>query len=232
MSERVHVPTESGEMPAQLWLPAAGTGPGIVLCQEIFGLSPYVVQRAEDLAALGYVVLAPEFFWRLGVSTVSEQDGGLERGIALANQLDWPLTVRDGVAAVQWLRERDEVTGPVGLLGFCFGGGLAFNVAAKEPVSALVSYYGSALPMLLELAPRVTAPSLHHFGTADSFIDQESVAKVRAAVTASPATVFHEYEGADHAFDNPDLPWHHPDASVLAWDRTVAFLQEHLPVGS
>ena len=232
MSERVLVPTESGEMPAQLWLPAAGTGPGIVLCQEIFGLSPYIVRRAEDLAALGYIVLAPEFFWRLGVSTVSEQDGGLERGIALANQLDWPLTVRDGVAAVQWLRERDEVTGPVGLLGFCFGGGLAFNIAAKEPVAALVSYYGSALPMLLEVAPKVTAPSLHHFGTADSFIDQESVAKVRAAVTASPATVFHEYEGADHAFDNPDLPWHHPDASALAWDRTVTFLQEHLPVGS
>ncbi|HET8594290.1 MAG TPA: dienelactone hydrolase family protein, partial [Intrasporangium sp.] len=140
--------------------------------------------------------------------------------------------VRDGVAAVQWLRGRDEVTGKVGLVGFCFGGGLAFNIAAKEPVEALVSYYGSALPMLLEIAPRVTVPSLHHFGTADSFIDQESVAKVRAAVTASPATVFHEYEGADHAFDNPDLPWHHAAASAQAWDRTVAFLQEHLPVGA
>jgi carboxymethylenebutenolidase len=230
MTERVLIPTESGEMPARLWLPASGTGPGVVLCQEIFGLSPYILSRAEDLAALGYVVLAPEFFWRLGVSAVEEGDGGLERGIALANELDWPLTVRDGAAAVRWLRGRDEVAGRVGLLGFCFGGGLAFNIAAKEPVEALVSYYGSALPLLLEIAPRVTVPSLHHFGTADSFIDQESVAKVRAAVTASPATVFHEYEGADHAFDNPDLPWHHPAASAQAWDRTVTFLEEHLPV--
>ncbi|MDN5797404.1 MAG: dienelactone hydrolase family protein [Intrasporangium sp.] len=232
MSERVLVPTDSGDMPARLWLPDSGAGPGIVLCQEIFGISPYILRRAADLAALGYVVLAPEFFWRLGVSAVPEQDGGLERGMALAGQLDWPLAVRDGAAAVRWLDERTEVTGPVGLVGFCFGGGLAFNIAATQPVEVLVSYYGSALPMLLELAPSVTVPSLHHFGRADSFIDREAVARIRAAVTASAATVFHEYDGADHAFDNPDLPWHHPDASALAWERTVDFLGEHLPVGS
>lgn len=230
MSERVLVPTESGEMPARLWLPRSGTAPGIVLCQEIFGLSPYILRRAEDLAALGYVVLAPEFFWRLGVEVVTEQDGGLERGMALAQQLDWPLAVRDGVAAVRRLRERAEVAGGVGLVGFCFGGGLAFNIAAEEPVEALVSYYGSALPALLDLAPRVTAPSLHHFGTADSFIDPDSVARVRTAVTASPATAFFEYDGADHAFDNPDLPWHHAAAAAEAWERTVAFLRERLPV--
>ncbi|WP_347354699.1 dienelactone hydrolase family protein [Intrasporangium sp.] len=232
MSERVLVPTRSGDLPAQLWRPAAGSGPGIVLCQEIFGLSPYILRRAADLAELGYVVLAPEFFWRLGVREVSEQDGGLERGMELAGRVDWPLAVRDGAAAVRWLGARAEVTGPVGLVGFCFGGGLAFHVAAVEPVAALVSYYGSALPMLLELAPKVTVPSLHHFGTADSFLDRETVARVRAAVTASPATVFHEYDGADHAFDNPDLPWHHPAASAQAWGRTVAFLREHLPVGA
>jgi carboxymethylenebutenolidase len=233
MSERVVIPTGDGQtMPAHLWLPPGGTGPAILLCQEIFGVSPYVARRGEDLAALGWVVLAPEFFWRLGVSAVPESDTALQEGMALASRLDWALAVADGAAAVRWLRAREEVTGGVGAVGFCFGGGLAFNVAAVEPVDALVSYYGSALPGLLDLAPAVTAPSLHHFGTADSFIDTDSVARIRAAVTTSPGCTFLEYDGADHAFDNPDLPWHHPAASEQAWTRTVGFLREHLPAAS
>jgi carboxymethylenebutenolidase len=230
MSERVVIPTGDGlTMPAHLWLPPGGSGPAILLCQEIFGISPYVVRRGEDLASLGWVVLAPEFFWRLGVSVVPDGDSALQDGMALARRLDWTQAVADGTAAVRWLRSRDEVTGGVGAVGFCFGGGLAFNIAAEEPVDALVSYYGSALPGLLDLTPAVTMPSLHHFGTADSFIDTESVARIRAAVTASPACTFLEYAGADHAFDNPDLPWHDPAASEKAWSRTVAFLRENLP---
>jgi carboxymethylenebutenolidase len=230
MSERVVIPTGDGQtMPAHLWLPPGGTGPAILLCQEIFGISPYVVRRGEDLASLGWVVLAPEFYWRLGVAVVPDGDTALQEGMALAGRLDWPQAVADGATAVRWLRARDEVTGGVGAVGFCLGGGLAFNIAAVEPVDALVSYYGSALPGLLDLAPAVTTPSLHHFGTADSFIDTESVARVRAAVTESSSCTFHEYTGADHAFDNPDLPWHHPAASEQAWSRTVAFRHEHLP---
>jgi carboxymethylenebutenolidase len=190
------------------------------------------VRRGEDLAALGWVVLAPEFFWRLGVSAVPEGDTALQEGMALAGHLDWARAVVYGATAVRWLRTRDEVTCGVGAVGFCFGGGLAFNIAAVEPVDALVSNNGSALPGLLDLAPSVTTPSLHHFGTADSFIDTESVARIRAAVTKSPACTFHEYAGADHAFDNPDLPWHQPAASEQAWSRTVAFLREHLPAAS
>ena len=95
----------------------------------------------------------------------------------------------------------------------------------------LVSYYGSALPGLLDLAPQVTAPSLHHFGTADDYIDGPTVERIREAVTAGDATVEVEtYEGANHAFDNSDFALHHPSASALAWERTLAFLARELPV--
>ena len=85
----------------------------------------------------------------------------------LLGKLDWEPPVADGAAALHALRTCAEVDGPVGVLGFCFGGGLAFNVAAvdrRRGPDALVSYYGSALPNLLALAPQVSAPSLHHFG--------------------------------------------------------------------
>lgn len=231
MSERVLIPVADGELPAYLWVPESGTGPGVVLVQEIFGLSPYIHRRAADLATLGYVVLAPQVFWRLGAESVPDGPGMLEEGIGLVSRLDWPAAVGDMVAAVEWLRARPEIGGAgVVLVGFCFGGGLAYNVAVETPVDALVSYYGSALPGLVDILPVVEAPSLHHFGEADSFIDGPTVERIRAVVGQSAACEFHTYPGADHAFDNPDFVLHHPQASALAWERTVEFLGRVLSV--
>lgn len=227
MSDLVDVPTDAGGMPAHLWLPESGRGPGIVLFQEIFGVSAYVQRRAADLAEHGYVVLAPEIFWRLGRTTPIEGDGALEEGVGLASRLDWEAAVGDGVAAVHALADRDDVVGHVGVLGFCFGGGLGYAVAAATSVAALVSYYGSALPQLHDQVS-VTVPSLHHFGLDDSFIDTPTVRRIEESVTRQPATTVHTYPGADHAFDNPDMPWFHEDASQQAWERTVAFLDEHV----
>ena len=235
MSASVTVPTDAGDMPAHLWLPPSGQGPGIVLLQEIFGVSSYVQRRGEQLAGLGYVVVAPEIFWRLGVTAPIEGEDALQQGMGLVQRLDWDAAVRDGAASVHWLRGHDAVDAGVGVVGFCFGGGLGFNVAAQleaegqTPVEALVSYYGSALPGL-HSAMTVSAPSLHHFGLADSFIDTATVRAIEESLTRQPATVFETYEGADHAFDNDDMPWHDAGASALAWSTTEQFLREHLPV--
>ncbi|WP_328994507.1 dienelactone hydrolase family protein [Kribbella sp. NBC_01245] len=227
----IGIETESGSMPARLWLPPSGAGPGLLLLQEIFGISPYIRARAADLAALGYVVLAPEVYWRLDDATVDENAPDLlEKALGLVSRLDWPTAVTDSAAALDQLRLRPEITGGVGLIGFCFGGGLAFNVAAVTSPDVLVSYYGSALPNLLDLAPQVTAPSLHHFGTADAYIDQETVERIRTAVTGNPATEFVLYDGAGHAFDNTLPDFHHPEASRESWARTTDFLAKHLPL--
>jgi carboxymethylenebutenolidase len=144
-------------------------------------------------------------------------------------KLDWDAAVGDAVAALADLRGREDVT-QTGVLGFCFGGGLGFNVAAVADPDCLVSYYGSALPDLLELAPRVTAASLHHFGLSDNYIDADTVARIREAVTATNDQVeFHTYEDANHAFDNDDFFLHHPESSRVAWERTIQFLSSHLP---
>jgi carboxymethylenebutenolidase len=94
----------------------------------------------------------------------------------------------------------------------------------------MVSYYGSAIPGLLHLAPQVSAPSLHHFGLADEYIDADTVARIRDAVAGRDGVEFETYVGANHAFDNSDFVLHHPEASAVAWQRTVAFLHERLPI--
>jgi carboxymethylenebutenolidase len=235
MDRRTDVTVADGTMPGYVWLPPAGTGPGILLLQEVFGVSRYIRQRAADLAAAGYVVLAPELYWRLAETSVEESSPtALADAMGLVSQLDWPTTVADAVAAFDRLRKLDEVRGRVGVVGFCFGGGLAYNVAAVASPDVLVSYYGSALPDLLHLAPNVSAASLHHFGLDDEYIDNAAVERIRAAVTSAPGgpVRFETYQGANHAFDNPDFVLHHPQASALAWQRTLSFLAEHLPVAA
>ena len=225
--------TDAGEMPAALWLPEAGSGPGVLLLQEIFGVSTYIRQRGADLAEAGYVVLAPELYWRIDQGAIDESaPDAFDQAFGAMQRLDWDTTLEDAVAALEHLRAREEVRGGTGVLGFCFGGGLAFNVAAVDKPDVLVSYYGSAIPGLLELAPNVSAPSLHHFGLADEYIDPATVERIRVAVTDTEAPVqFQTYDGANHAFDNPNLHLHHPEASATAWRTTVDFLHRELPIG-
>lgn len=230
MSAVIEIPTPDGAMPAHLWLPQSGSGPGVLLLQEIFGVSHYIRSRAADLADLGYVVLAPELYWRLEDAEIDEsREDFLEQALQTAGRLDWEETVADAVAALGALEERAEATGPTAVMGFCFGGGLAFNVAAVTDVPVLVSYYGSALPNLLHLADQVDAASLHIFGTADSYLTMDTVETVRAAV-AGPDVEVHLHDGAGHAFDNPHPAFHHAEASAAAWRQTADFLRRHLPV--
>ena len=189
----VPVPTSDGGMPAQFWFPedgGDGERPAVVVFQEIFGLSDYVLDRCADLSRLGYAVLAPRFYWRQGVDRVDESSPDyLKEGMRLAGMVDWEETVRDGMAAAEHLRMLPQV-GKVGLVGFCFGGGLAYDVASRlsPPPAALVSYYGSALPQLIVAGTSVSVPSLHHFGTADDYIPMDRIALIRDWVTGVPGS--------------------------------------------
>jgi len=85
---------------------------------------------------------------------------------------------------------------------------------------------------VVDTAPLVTVPSLHHFGLSDDYIPGDVVARIRGVVMANPDCEFHTYEGANHAFDNADFPMFHQQASALAWERTIHFLSRHLPTVS
>lgn len=250
----LRIPTDAGELPGLLWLPeeAQGSGdpsgpgpdpvPGIVVLQEIFGLSASLRRRCADLAALGCAVLAPQLFARLdppvvGLEEQADGETWIAEGVALTSRLPWERAEADALAAREALRSHPAVDpGRVALLGFCYGGGLAFSAAATaaehgDPVTALVSYYGSALPTLLDRAGSVDVPSLHHFGSADAFIPLDQVERIREAVTAHGSrdqVEFAVHEGAGHAFDNPHPLLHHAQAADDAWERTSRFLRSVL----
>ena len=226
MATSIQIPVDGGELPADLHLPEGGRGPGIVLFQEIFGVTGYVSARADDLAGLGFVVLVPHVYWRQGDPLISGGDDALPRAMDAMGKVEWPEAVADGVAAVAALRARSEVDGRTGVYGFCFGGGLAFAVAAADDPGFLVSYYGSALPNLLDQASRVTCPSLHHFGLSDDYLTPDVVDRITEAVAGPEATVL-TYAGAGHAFDNPDPMFHHESASRDAWTATTEWLDRH-----
>lgn len=239
------IATADGPLPGLLWLPEGASAqapvPGLVVLQEIFGLTDYIRSRCQDLADLGYAVIAPQVYARLDPPVLALEDDEedlLGRAMGLLGQVDWDQAVRDGLAARDALASMPEVDdAAIGLVGFCFGGGLAFNVAAlasqaEVPPAALVSFYGSALPQLLHLAEDVECPSLHVFGTDDAYITPEQVEQIREAVTAGGTREqvrLELHEGAGHAFDNPNPVFHHERASEEAWAQAEEFLAQVLP---
>ena len=233
-TEKVMVPRGAAELPVYRWVPENPRA-GIVVVQEIFGVSSYVRDRAADLAEAGYIVDVPELYFRLEEPAVADDDPNLlTRGMELMSKTPWDQAVADLVAATENLKADLPALASsdrLAQVGFCYGGGVAYAATAAaenagdSPVDALVSYYGSALPTLLDLS--VSAPSLHHFGTADQFIPMDEVERIKAHVQG-PGVEFYLYEGADHAFDNSLPAFHHSGAATLAWRRTLEFLSRHL----
>src|SRR3984885_7513122 len=233
MPSRVEsVPTPDGSFGLNLWLPPAGGGPGVLLIQEIYGVSDYIVAVAEDLAALGYVVGAPDLFWRLepGYQAVHDQEG-LTRSLEMGSRFDADQGVSDAAAALDHLAALPEVDGGLGIIGFCLGGTIAYFLAARTDPAAVVSFYGSGVPDSLEALDLITSPLQFHFGGSDPYIPRDQVARVEEAVQASGNAEIHVEEDAGHAFHNRKSPmFHNPEPAARAWHRPEECLPPPPPV--
>jgi carboxymethylenebutenolidase len=226
------VEVADGSFQTTVWRPDGGTGPGILLIQEIFGVSDYIRAVAEDLAGLGYVVSAPDLFWRMKPGhDAAHDEAGLAESLELGSRFDFEQGVADAAAALGHLRALPEVDGGTGVLGFCLGGSIAYFLAARDGVDAAVSFYGSAVPGSVGLMEQITIPVQFHFGGADPYISRDQVAAVEAGVDGRPNLEIHVEEGAGHAFHNRKAPMFHlPEPAARAWQRTEEFLARHLPV--
>jgi carboxymethylenebutenolidase len=230
--ERVR--TGDGEFDAHVALPEAGSGPGIVVLQEIFGVGDYIKESADRLAGLGYVALAPDLYWRIepGIA-LAHDEAGLGQAFEALQKLDHELAVRDSIDALNALRDLPEVTeagGRAGVLGFCLGGTLAFGVAIDGDPDAAVCYYGSGIAGMLDRSDRIRCPVLFHFGGDDQYIPLEHAEQVAACAASNDAMECHIHPDAGHAFDNHAAPmFHQPEPAARAWELTRQFLARALP---
>ncbi|MUH50152.1 MAG: dienelactone hydrolase family protein [Actinobacteria bacterium] len=217
-------------MDLHVWTPEGGGTAAVLLIQEIFGVGPYIRSVAERLAAAGYVVAAPDVFWRFAPNWEADHtEAGMGASMEKVQQLDFTAAIGDCVAALAHLGAIAPGPTAPGVLGYCLGGTLAWAVAATAAPSCCVSYYGSGVPGMLGLIDQVSCPTLFHFGNADAYIPNEGVEAVGAAIAGREGFVLN-VENAGHAFDNHESEmFYHADAAKAAWAKTMAFLGQHLP---
>jgi carboxymethylenebutenolidase len=227
---RIHpVTVDGGQFDLHVWSPGE-PAPGVLVLQEIFGVNEYIRSVCERLAAAGYVAAAPDLYWRSTPGfAVAHDDAGMQAAFAEVGKLDTQLAIADAVAALGVLGDLPDVAGRPGVIGFCLGGTLAWGVAAAGDPSCAVSYYGSGVPSMLDLADQVHCPVLFHFGNHDPYIPNEGVEALNQLI-ATRRNLTLNVEEAGHAYDNNFAPQFHVEAAArAAWSKTLAFLETNLP---
>jgi carboxymethylenebutenolidase len=212
-----------------LALPPAGHGPGLLLWQEIFGVNRHIQAVARQYALAGFVVLAPDVFWRTQPRlALGYAPADIEAGRAQMGRLE-PQTLRqDMQTAAAAVRARSERRGTrIGSVGYCLGGRLAYFSAAQAGVEAAVCYYGGGIHDHLEQAGDIGGAILFHYAENDGHIPLDAVERVRAA-TSRPGNACHVYPGTMHGFNCWERASHDPGAAALALGRSLSFLAENL----
>jgi len=219
----------SGHFAGYLALPPGGSGPGLVIAQEIFGVNATMREAADAYAAQGYVVLVPDLFWRLqpGIE-LGYTPEDWQRAFELYQGFDEARGVDDLQAAISVLRARPEVRGKVGVLGYCLGGKLAYLAACRTDADASVSYYGVGIENALGEAARIKRPLLMHVAALDKFCPPEAQAKIVAALGSAAHVELHVYPGVDHAFVRQGGDHFDAAAAQLADARSAAALKAAL----
>jgi carboxymethylenebutenolidase len=222
--ENVKYAGETGEVRAYFARPKGDAKlPGVVVIHENRGLNAHIEDVTRRVALEGFLALAPDALSPLGGTPEDS-----EKAPALIGQLDKEKTTKNFVAAVKYLKTHPLSTGKVGVVGFCWGGAMANQVAVHSPdLVAAVPYYGAAPAP--EDVPKIKASLLLQYAGMDERINAGIPAFEAALKAASVNYKIYVYEGAQHAFNNDTSPTrYNKEAAQLAWQRTIAFLKEKL----
>ena len=201
--------------------PADTPKAAIVVIQEIFGVNHHIRSVCDRLASAGYVAIAPSIFDRI---TPDFQSGYSPDEVANARKFvadpDWAAMLRDTQAAIDAVKD----VGPVGIIGFCLGGSVAYAAATKlTGLKAAIGYYGGAIVRFADDRPKV--PTQLHFGEKDSGIPLTDVEAIRAK---RPDVDIHVYAGAQHGFNCDERASYDKNSADIAWPRSMDFFAKHL----
>ena len=188
--------------------PAGGTGPGVVIGLDIFGLRPLYHEIADLFAGQGYLAAVPDYFWDVEMGEAKSYRG----------KYKFPTMVEVTHATLQQLRPMGACNGKVAATGFCVGGNTAFVAAAHGEADAAASYYGTRLHTLLDEVANIQCPVLLHIAEHDETYPDEERDRILAAIKTNPLITPHIY-AAPHGFASSHVV---ADAQALAHARTFA----------
>ena len=222
--DHIKYPGAAGDMRAYSARPKGDAKlPGVIIIHQNTGLNPHIEDVAKRIAAEGFFALAPDALSPLGGTPEDAK-----KAATLIGQLDGQANTNNYLAAVKYLKNHPLSTGKIGVVGFCWGGDVANQLAVQSPdLSAVVPYYGG--PPAAQDVPKIKASLLLHYAGLDERVNKGIPAYEAALKKAAVNYQLFIYEGAQHAFnDDTRADRYHKEAAQLAWQRTVAFLNEKL----
>jgi carboxymethylenebutenolidase len=210
--------------------PAGTPTAAIIVIQEIFGVNPGIRRKCDRLAEAGYLVIAPDLFWRIQPRIELDPDvpEQMQQALDTMPSFDQDKGVADIEATIRYARAQLPEGGKVGCVGYCLGGRLAFMTAARTDVNASVGYYPVGIPDLLREAQAIAHPVMLHIAGADHFVDADTQAKMHAGLDDHSKVTLHDYPGEDHGFATEIGDRRSPEAADLADERTMAFFATNL----
>jgi carboxymethylenebutenolidase len=225
-TDRVPYPSPNGNAKTNGYLVrpanAAGKLPGVLVVHENRGLNPHIEDIARRLAVENFMTFAPD-----ALAAVGGYPGTEDKARELFGTLDRPKTAEDMVAAADYLKTRPDCTGKIGVVGFCWGGGVSHTLATKMPdLAAAVPFYGGSPGP--EEAGKVKAALLVQLAENDAGVNKSWASYEPALKAASVRYEAHTYPGTGHGFNNDTTPRYNEQQAKVAWERTVAFFSKHL----
>ena len=221
-----------GSFGAYMATPSSGSGPGIVVIQEIFGVNQVMRDLCDGYAADGYIAVCPDIFWRIepGVQLTDQSEEEWNKAFELMNKFlpDFEKGVGDLMATMAHIRGMSECTGKVGCVGYCLGGSLTYSMACMSDSDASVGYYPVQIDDYLPYAENIKNPAMFHIAEKDGFCPPESQAKIAEAFAKNGNIALHTYAGVDHAFARKGGGNYDQAAADLANGRTAELFKSAL----
>ena len=222
--------SDGGKFAAYLAKPASGRGPGVVVCQEIFGVNMVMRDICDGLAKAGYIAICPDLFWRQqpGIQLTDQTEAEWQRAFELYKGFSEQKGIDDLKTTLDYVRAVPGCSGKVGSVGYCLGGKLAYLMATRSSADCNVGYYGVGIENALGEAKNIAKPLMLHIAEKDSFCPPEAQKKIKAALAGNRQVTMHVYPGMDHAFARVGGEHYNKAAAELANKRTADFFKTHL----
>jgi carboxymethylenebutenolidase len=197
--------------------------PAVLVIHENRGLNPYIEDVARRLGTENFIAFAPD-----GLTSRGGYPGTDEVGVKEFGQVDRTKLMEDFIASARWLKGRPESNGKLGVVGFCFGGGVSNTLAWRlgDELQAAVPFYGGQAPAAE--VPKIKAPLLLHYASLDTRVNAGWAAYEEALKANGKKYTMHMYENANHGFHNDTTPRYDEAAAKLAWKRTLDFFNQYL----